>query len=140
MRFALISLCLLAVCLFVISPVRSQEDKTKNAAAPTEKDISIWMHQKSALQQRLMQGLSEGDFDQIRKTAVLLNVLSYFEGRAHSENPEYKRQLGHFDWANRELVRMAKEENLEGATLAYNQLTVSCVYCHKTLRDKGQDR
>jgi hypothetical protein len=140
MRLAVIAVCSLAIAVAMFAPLRSQDQKAPRDGAPTEKEISIWMHQKSSLSQRVMQGLTEGDFEKVRKSAVLMNVLSYFEGRAHSDDPEYKRQLGHFDFANRELVRMAKAENLEGATLAYNQLTVSCVYCHKTLREKTDGR
>jgi hypothetical protein len=40
-----------------------------------------------------------------------------------------------FQTANRELIRAAENENLDGATLAYLQLTLSCVNCHKVVRD-----
>lgn len=133
MKLAIAVVSSLAVALLVLGPAQSQDEPP--AKKPTEKEVSIWMHQKTSLSQRVMQGLTEGDFEKIERGAVLMNLLSYFEGRAHSEDPDYKRYLGQFDLANRELVRMAKAKNLEGATLAYNQLTVSCVYCHKRLRD-----
>lgn len=144
MRIALLALCSLSIAVLFFAPLRSQEQDADPEVQPkgklTEKEVSIWMQRKTNLSQRVMEGLTEGDFEKVRKNAVLMNVMSYFEGREQSENPDYKRQLGQFDFANRELVRMAKSQNLEGATLAYNQLTVSCVYCHKTLRDKPGDR
>jgi hypothetical protein len=39
-----------------------------------------------------------------------------------------------FEFADRELIRAAREENLYGATLAFTQLTISCVNCHKIVR------
>ena len=40
-----------------------------------------------------------------------------------------------FEFANMELVRNAKADRLDGATIAFQQLTISCVSCHKMLRD-----
>ena len=33
-----------------------------------------------------------------------------------------------------ELVKNAKEQNIDGATLAYLKLTMNCVQCHKFVR------
>jgi len=51
-----------------------------------------------------------------------------------ASRPEYRTQLRLFEFADRELIRAAAEKNLDAATLAYNQLTVSCVNCHKIVR------
>jgi len=110
-------------------------DDVKPAPQPTEKEVSRWMQSKAGLSQQVLQGLTEENFDKISRAAVLMNVLSYFEGRERSEDPDYKRYLSQFNSANRELVRMSNSKNLEGATLAFNQLTVSCVSCHRTLRN-----
>jgi hypothetical protein len=37
------------------------------------------------------------------------------------------------------LIRQADKENLDGAALAYVQLTLSCVNCHKVVRDSRQN-
>ena len=132
MRFLTIAAALLAT-LLILGPAVSQDAKPEKEL--TEKEISVWMRGKASLSQQVLQGLTEGDFEKIQRGAVLMNVLSYFEGRSHSKEAEYKRQLNQFNSANLELMRMAKAKNIEGATLAYNQLTASCVYCHKTLRD-----
>ena len=133
MKTAFIVLAGLSATLLLLGPAVSQAEKPEEEL--TEKEINVWMRGKTNLSQQVLQGLTEGDFEKIQRGAVLMNVLSYFEGRAHSEDDGYKRQLTQFNSANRELMRMAKAKNIEGATLAYNQLTASCVYCHKTLRD-----
>jgi hypothetical protein len=136
-----VSTLLVVLAIALSPPAVSQDgpaqpsDKPSPGVKLTDEEVNVWMKQKSVLSEKVMDGLTRGDFEKIRRGAVTMNVLSYFEGRAHSSDPDYKRQLVQFDFANRELIRMARDRNLEGATLAYNQLTVSCVYCHKTLRD-----
>ena len=43
-----------------------------------------------------------------------------------------------FEYANKALALAAREKNLDGATIAYIQLTVSCVQCHKLVRGNGK--
>ncbi len=55
-------------------------------------------------------------------------------------HPGYKTQLEVFATANEEIIRQADEDNVEGAALAFTQLTISCVNCHKQLRKIEKDR
>jgi hypothetical protein len=100
-----------------------------------EDKASLWMKNKLVFSQNILAGLTESDFDKIRKNAEAMNFLGYLEKWLRADMPAYKYQVSHFEFANHELIRQAKEKNLDGATLAYNQLTVSCVQCHKIVRD-----
>ena len=51
-----------------------------------------------------------------------------------ADTPQYKGQLNAFWFANDALIQAADEKNLDAATLAYTQLTISCVNCHKQVR------
>jgi hypothetical protein len=93
------------------------------------------MHAKQQATHNILTGLTEGNFDKIRKNAEAMSLLDYLEGYARADVPGYKRQLSTFDSANRELIRQAREKNIEGATLAYTQLTISCIRCHQIVRD-----
>jgi cytochrome c556 len=53
--------------------------------------------------------------------------------------PEYRTQLQNFERANDQLIRHADAEQLDGAALAYVQLTLSCVDCHKVIRAPAPD-
>lgn len=64
-----------------------------------------------------------------------MSFLSALEKWERADMPDYKRQISYFDFANRELIRQAGEKNLDGAMLAYNQLTMTCMQCHKIVRD-----
>ncbi len=101
--------------------------------AASEK-TSIWMRQKLRASQEILKGLSDGDFQSIGANAQSMNVMEHLERWARAKRPDYQTQLRLFEFANRELIRSASERNLDGATLAYTQLTVSCVNCHKIVR------
>jgi cytochrome c556 len=119
---------LVAVAALAIGPSGAQppveQDKTRD-----------FMKQKLALTQDILAGLTEGNLAKVGDGAKNIRFLSYFEKWSFADRPEYKRQLSYFDFACQELVRQAEAKNLEGATLAYVQLTASCVQCHKVMRD-----
>ncbi|MDX1948709.1 MAG: hypothetical protein SFU86_25195 [Pirellulaceae bacterium] len=98
-------------------------------------DASYWMTRKLHLSQEVLAGLALKDFDKIVKAAGTMDRLNSIEKFVRGQSPEYKAQLEMFRYANRALIRNADAENLDGATLAFNQLTLSCVNCHKHLRE-----
>lgn len=131
MKWYTIGLTALAIAggALFIGTLRGQEK-----AAEQEKS-SVWMKKKLEFTQNILAGLTESDFDKIGRNAKNMNFLGHLEKWARADNPDYKRQVSTFDFANAELIRQAKDKNLPGATLAYNQLTVSCVQCHQIVRD-----
>ncbi len=64
-----------------------------------------------------------------------MRLLGKIEGFVRRKNDDYRAQLRTFELSNQELVRQAKRKNSEGAALAFNQLTTSCVACHVLLRE-----
>ncbi len=96
---------------------------------------SFWMKQKLQLSQNILAGLTSGDFEMIKASAESLSVLNHLEGFVRRQNPGYTAQVTIFQFANDELIRAAHKQNLERATLAYTQMTISCVNCHKQLRE-----
>jgi hypothetical protein len=99
---------------------------------------SDWMKQKLEMSQKILASLTKGDFDAVESNAQKMNIVNYLEKQVAADQPHYKvymRQLNAFETANRELLRQSAAKNIEGSTLAYVQLTVSCVHCHKVVRD-----
>jgi cytochrome c556 len=101
---------------------------------PKTEDASFWMKRKLELSQKVFAALTEGDFDTIDQSARTMGKLNTIEKFIRGRNPEYRAQLEIFKFANEELIRHADKKNIDGATLAFNQLTLSCVNCHKQLR------
>ena len=131
--FGLASL-LVALAALSVSTVGADEEKPR-AKKAGKKEVSLWMQKKLEHTQKILAGLTEADFDVIQASAGQMQVINFLEEWDRGRNPEYKRQLQYFSDANAELIRQAGKKNLGGATLAYTQLTLSCVHCHNVVRD-----
>ena len=52
------------------------------------------------------------------------------------KTPRYELHSNQFRRTLEELTDKAKEKNLDGAALSYVELTLTCVKCHKHVREK----
>lgn len=99
---------------------------------------SVFMRQKLELSKHVLEGLAREDFDLIEKNAKAIKALSQ---AAEWEDPkiphpeQYLPYTAEFQRLATELAKKAKAKNIDGATLAYVQLTVNCVNCHKYVRE-----
>ncbi len=100
-----------------------------------EDKSSIWMKQKLAASQNIFAGLTKGDFDMIGKNANSMRAVGYLERWVRADIPGYRTLMNDFEYANKSLALAAQEKNLDKAMVAYMQLTISCVECHKMIRD-----
>lgn len=132
MKTILFSLaCLVALAGLPVCPAAEKQPVKK----PTRTEASIWMQKKLEYSQKILAGLTKADFAMIEKNAESMRVIGYLEASDRADLPEYKRQLQYFYDANKELIRQSGKKNISGATLAYTQVTNSCVQCHMVLRD-----
>ena len=96
------------------------------------------MQLKLEYAEKVLEGLATEDFALIAKNARAMNGVADLERWFKADTPRYKTQLQVFRFANAELIRLSEEKNLDGAALAYMQTTLSCVNCHKYVRDQKQ--
>jgi hypothetical protein len=96
---------------------------------------SFWMKKKLEFSQNILAGIANADFDKIVTSAEAMRNLSKIEGFIRSRTPGYRTQLQIFEESAEEIIRQGKKDNVEGAALAFTQLTISCVNCHKQLRE-----
>ena len=101
-----------------------------------EKPISFWMAKKLDYTQEMLKALTFGDFKSLETHATQMRALGQLEGFVRSGSPEYTAQMHMFDMSNTDLIAQARKGNIEGATLAFNHLTSSCIACHTELRKK----
>ncbi len=106
------------------------------AQADAPKHSSTVMRAKLEQAQGILEGLSIEDFKLVQDNAKKLSAVTELEQWIHAKDKDYQHQLNAFRTANEEIFRQATEKNLEGATLAYMQMTLSCVQCHKAMRAK----
>ena len=69
-----------------------------------------------------------------RFSPVFLHLGEITPGWNVIQTPEYQQRSDEFRRHARALTKAAQDKNLDGATLAYVQLTLACVECHKHVR------
>lgn len=122
-------------------PAAAQEGARRDGAKPDvvktddAKEPSIWMKKKLDYSQEILAGLATADFERIDTNAGLMKGLGKVEAFVRGRTPGYRAQFQIFQEATDELARQAAKKNVDGAALAFTQLTISCVNCHKQLRE-----
>jgi hypothetical protein len=84
--------------------------------------------------QSVLEGIALEDYPLIAVNAKKLKGLSESAGWRYRQSAEYQRHTGDFARQAEALVKAAERKNLDAATVAYFQLTASCVACHRHLR------
>lgn len=105
-----------------------------------EEPVDTFMHAKLAFSQSILEGLAVEDYDQIAKNAQSLTLLSEEAGWKVVQTAEYAHQSDLFRRNTRALTEAARKHNLDGSTLAFVQVTLNCVECHKHVRGVQQAR
>ncbi len=100
-----------------------------------KKDPNPIMRKKLEHAQKVLEGIAVKDFDLIGKHADELIILSKKAEWQILKTPDYVMQSDEFRRNAATLVNTAKEKNLDGAALAYVQMTMNCVTCHKYVRE-----
>jgi hypothetical protein len=96
------------------------------------------MRQKLDFSQAILESLTLGETAKIPAKARALRRLSQaaeWEVPTIPDVQQYGAFTTEFQRLCNDLVRKSQDNNLDGATLAYTGLVVSCVHCHKFIRD-----
>jgi hypothetical protein len=125
---------LFSMLVLSVSTNSFAEAPPKASAESTDKPTSFWMEKKMEYTQDMLRGLATADFESIGENARQLRLLNKVEGFVRRRHVSYRSQLNIFERTCDEMILHADKENLAGVTLAFNQLTISCVSCHESLR------
>ena len=82
----------------------------------------------------IVAGLATEDYQKIAKSAQDLMLLSHEADWNVFQTPEYLRMSSEFRGSAERLRDHANAKNLDGSTLAYFEVTLNCVRCHKYVR------
>ena len=96
-----------------------------------------FMRNKLEYSKNVLDGLSREDYALIARDARALKSLSEkaaWKDAMIPNAPDYIAYTVEFQRLADELEQKAKQRNLDGSTLAYVQLTITCVNCHKYAR------
>jgi len=98
--------------------------------------VASFMRAKLAHSQNVLEGLAVEDFDLIDKGAQQLSLASEDASWQVLQTEDYARQSADFRRSCDSLRKAAKAKNLDGAALAWMEVTMKCVQCHKYVRDE----
>ncbi len=106
------------------------------AVAPNDPKITTREVMKLKLEssQKVLEGIATENFATISANAQKLVVLSQVAGWQARQTPEYKQYTAEFRRHAEALQKAARDENVDAASVAWFQLTISCVNCHRHIR------
>jgi hypothetical protein len=121
----------LTIMPFDVTGQDKKQDRDEALAAMMQKKL------KSA--HLVLDGVAIGDFKKIANGGEELTQLAKSETWQLIRSPHYERHSADFIRATENLVKKAKEKNMDGAALAYVEMTLSCVRCHQYVREHRRD-
>src|SRR5260370_26539628 len=94
------------------------------------------MKKKLMHSQKVLEGLALNDFDTISKHGEEMLLISKTAEWRVLKTTEYELFSNSFQRSAGDLVKHAKDKNLDAAALSYVELTLTCVKCHKHVREE----
>jgi hypothetical protein len=85
--------------------------------------------------QKVLGGMTTNNYDEVAKHAdELIQISKAVEFRV-LKTPQYEMNSNDFRRAAETMIQQAKNKNTDGVALAYVDMTLSCVRCHKYVRE-----
>jgi hypothetical protein len=111
-----------------------------NYSSPTQasnqgKDVNKIMADKLKQSQKVLEGLAVADFKKIETSAERLIELTKTEEWLMYKSPRNELHTNEFRRSAEALIQKAKAKNIDGATLAFFDMTMTCVRCHQHVRE-----
>jgi hypothetical protein len=111
---------------------------------PNQKQVitsnQAMMRDKLTAANKVLEGLAVEDFKKVAENAERLRIISRAASWHVVDSEEYARRSKDFQQEAADLKKHAEKKNLEGATMDYVRMTMTCVECHKHLREKRPAR
>ena len=93
------------------------------------------MADKLQAAQKLLEAIATADFKKISEQADKLSQIANQAEWVAYKTKGYELHSNEFRRAVETISRKAKDKNIDGVTLAYMDLTMSCVRCHQHVRE-----
>jgi hypothetical protein len=138
-----ILLAVLALTLATGVAPSAQENKAQPKETPKAKAVpekvpthgSKLMQEKLKNAQKLLEALAMNEFEKITGCAdELMRISKQVEWTA-IKTPQYELHTNSFRRAIETIQEKAKAKNVDGATLGYVDMTLTCVRCHQYTRE-----
>ena len=105
------------------------------AGQPANPNLAKIMKEKLHHSQALLEGMALEDFAKIRRSADELIQLSKTAEWMVFKTPRYELHNNEFRRAVEVVYSKAKDKNIDGVALAYVDMTMACIRCHRYVRE-----
>lgn len=109
----------------------------KRPAAKKNTRVKTFMRKKLVAADQILEGLTSPDMKLVRKGATSMIHMNKEAMWASFKSPSYVQDSADFVRTAERLVKLAKANDLEGASHTYAHLTIQCVSCHRRIRNQG---
>jgi hypothetical protein len=124
-RKVLLAVAVLCLVLPTLSGRSAEADKTSDL-----------MRKKLQNSQKVLEGITKPDYKLIATSAEELIAISKEVEWKVVKTPRYEVYSNDFRRSAEDLIKAAKEKNTDAAALAYVDMTLTCVKCHKYVREE----
>lgn len=100
-----------------------------------KQEMTKFMREKLSASSEVLEGLATEDFDLIASGAKRMRKLSAAEKWQVSNDASYRQFSNQFRRIMEQLETKANEKKLEGAALTWIEGTMTCIECHKWVRN-----
>ena len=119
-------LAIVCLCTLFLSATRGSDKEVDK--------VGEFMRAKLLHSQKILEGLATENYDMMAKHSQEMSLLSQASTWQVLQTPEYRDRSTEFRRSSDALTEAAHKKNLEAAALAYVDVTMKCVNCHKYVR------
>lgn len=126
------------IAIGLATAVRSTQARERDAGSETKVAQEVpdtLMQQKLKHAQDLLSALSIGDYEHMVLHARELQRISLEARWSQPHSPSYAGYGDDFRNALERVASAAEKQNIDGAALNYVQVVLTCVQCHKVVRE-----
>lgn len=134
MSRVLIFVVLICLQLGVVAQGQEKAKPKKPLMDENEENISKFMRAKLQHSQKLIESLATEDYEAMAKSSQEMSLLTLAESWQVFQTADYLHESTEFRRAADAMTAAAKKKNLDAAALAYVDMTMQCVKCHKLVR------
>jgi hypothetical protein len=122
----------------VVSVFAFAETSKKAATPPSKSTLQEFMASKRFHMGELFDGVLNKNFEQAAEKAKVLMMLSKASTWHQIDSEDYKRHSNLFQESLRFFIEKAEAKSVEGVSLGYVRLAMSCMHCHHEVRWAGK--
>jgi len=138
-KYWIVGVGVIAAVALATATTRGQTQEKPGVAPRLAQQVGdSLMRQKLGHAQELLSALSIGDFENMKAHARELQRISLEARWSQPQSPAYAEYGDDFRSALERVVASADKQNIDGAALNYVQVVLTCVQCHKVVREGQQ--